>query len=140
MDAKRLLPAVGDAHVGELAARGMVGVFDDVARLLGAAGAQVDRVHRRSAGLFAPVAELVQADLVRLGGKPCQIQPLWAVRPDGILPVEAGDEVAAGIADDGDIQPADEVEHVAAKALLVGGRMAGLIDAFVDCAAHVFEE
>ena len=35
---------------------------------------------------------------------------------------------------------ADQVEHVAAEAVLVGGGVAGLVDAGVDAAAHVLDE
>ena len=57
--------AVGRAQVGQRRAGGVVGVLEQVERLLDAAGAEVDRHHRLDAGLPAPADELVEADLVR---------------------------------------------------------------------------
>ena len=61
-------------------------------------------------------------------------------RPDAVLPAVAGDEVAARVAHHRDAQLAGQREHVAAEAVLVGGRVAGLVDAGVDAAAHVLDE
>ena len=61
-------------------------------------------------------------------------------RPDAVLPVVGGDEVAARVAHDGHAELARQLEHVAAEAVLVGGRMAGLVDPAVDGAAHVLDE
>ena len=62
-------------------------------------------------------------------------------RADAVLPVVVGDEIAAGIADAAAaFEVRDELEHVAAEAVLVGGRVAGLVDAAVDGAAEMLEE
>ena len=60
--------------------------------------------------------------------------------PDAVLPAVAGDEVAAGVAHDGHAQLARQLEDVAAEAVLVGRRVAGLVDARVDAPAHVLDE
>ena len=84
----------------------------------------------------------MQAHLVGLGGEPGQIQAGGAALPgaDGILPVEAGNKVAAGVAHHRHAQTPDHVHHVPAEAVFVGGGMAGLIDAAVDGAAQVLNE
>ena len=61
-------------------------------------------------------------------------------RADAVLPIVAGDEVAAGIAHDRRAELLDEGEHVAAEALRVGGRMAGLVDAAIDATAEMLDE
>ena len=60
--------------------------------------------------------------------------------PDPVLPAVVGDEVAAGIAHDRGPELADQLGDVAAEAVLVGGRVVGLVDAGVDAAAHVLDE
>ena len=77
-----------------------------------------------------------------LDALPGQVQaagPLIS-RADAVLPAVAGDEVPAGIADDGDVQRAHEGEHVAAKAHVVRAGVAGLIDAGIDRAAEMLEK
>ena len=106
------------------------------------AGAHVDAGHHLGAGLARPVAEFVDADLVRLDRVPRAVEAHGALRAraDAVAPVVAGEEVAAGVAHERDAQLAHEVEHVAAEALLVRGRVAGLVEARVDGASEVFDE
>ena len=61
-------------------------------------------------------------------------------RTDAVFPSVRGDEVAAGILDDRGTKLLDEVEHVAAKPALVGGGMAGLVDAAVDPAPEMLNK
>ena len=142
LDAERLGAAVRLAQVAPVTAGRAVDVFDEVARLVEPARAEVDRQHHLSAGRLAPFSELVHADRVRFRGVPGQVEPGRALlaRADAVLPVVGRHEVAAGIADDRHVELAHEVDHVATHAVGVGGRMAGLVDAGVDGAAEVFEE
>jgi len=84
----------------------------------------------------------MQAEGVRLQGVPGAVEPAGAVFPgtDAVLPVVAGDEVAAGVADDGGTELLDELEHILAEAVLVGLGVTGLVDPGVDAAAHVLNE
>ena len=52
------------ALVGERGAAGMVAVLEEVARLIGAARAEIDAEHRFDVDFLAPVHELVGAELV----------------------------------------------------------------------------
>ena len=107
-----------------------------------ATGAEVHRQHRLDPGIPAPVDEFVGAELVGLGGDPGQVEPARPLlhRADAVLPVVAGDKIAAGIAHDGRRQLADQSQHVAAETTLVRGGMAGLEDAAIDAAAEMFDE
>lgn len=94
------------------------------------------------AGLLQEGDELGEAEPVGLRRAPGEVQAPGAVldRADRVLPPVAGDEVAAGIADGGDAEFADQVQDVGADALGVGRGMAGLEDAGVDAAAQVLDE
>jgi hypothetical protein len=130
-------PLVGDRGTGR-----EVRVLEQVERLELAPGAEVDRDHRLAAGLRVPVGELVHADLVRLGGVPGEVathRPLL-LRADAVLPAVAGDEVAARVADRRHAELADQLEHVLPEPLLVGRRVAGLVDAVVDAPPEVLHE
>ena len=91
---------------------------------------------------LAPLQEVVGADLVGLQAAPGEVQGGGAViaRADPVLPDVVGHEVAAGIAEQGDAELADQVGHVGAEARRVGLRVVGLVDAGVDAAAHVLHE
>ena len=142
LHAVRLGPAMLAAQVGERRAAGMVAVFDQMARRIGAARAEVDREHRLDAGGAAPVDELVGSEGVRLGRLPGQVQAARALLDgaDAVLPVVAGDEVAARVAHDGGRELAHQLEHVAAEAARVGGGVAGLVDPAIDAAAEMLDE
>src|SRR5690606_16049315 len=103
LDAERVRAAVGPAQVGVLRATGVVGVLQDVAGLLDAAGAEVDRHHRLGARRLRPAGELAETELVGLDRAPGPVEPArpLLLRADPVLPVVAGDEVAAGVAHDG---------------------------------------
>lgn len=135
---------MGGAAVGELGAAGVVGVLDEVHRLGDATGAEVERHHRLGLRSDLPQEghELAQAEAVGLGGPPGDVEPARPAldRADAVLPAVAGDEVASGVADRGDPQLADELQDVGAQTVLVGGRVAGLVDARVDAAPEVLDE
>ncbi len=137
-----LFGAVGATHFGEVRILRHVAVLDEIHRRLDAAGAEVHGHHRLDVGLLRPRHELVGADLVRLEAVPREIETLRALVdwPDAVLPAIAGDEIAAGVADRRNAHLTDEVDHVLTKAFLVGGLMAGLVDASVDGASEVFHE
>ena len=138
----RFRASVLGPEVRPVAAAGVVDVFDEGPRLVEAAGTEIDRQHHLGAGLFGPVGEFVNADLVRLRGAPGKIEPpravlLWA---DAILPIVGGHEVAARIAADRRVERAHQFEHVLAHALRVRLRMSGLVDARVDRPAKMLEK
>ena len=142
LHAMRLVPAVRAAQLRKRRAAGVVAVLDHVAGRIAAARAEIDRQHRLDVRGAAPVDELVGAELVGLGRHPGEVEP---ARPlgdgaDAVLPIVAGDEVAAGIAHDGRRELAHQLEHVLAEALGVGGRMAGLEDAAIHAAAEMLDE
>src|SRR5690606_40670565 len=59
---------------------------------------------------------------------------------DRVLPPEARDEVAAGVADGRRPELAHQIDHIQAEAVLVRGRVARLVDAVVDASAEVLDE
>ena len=137
-----LLDAVAAAEVAPGGAARVVAVFGEGARGIEVARAEVDREHHLDAGLLRPDRELVDADLVGLLRPPGEVEahrPL-VLRPDAVLPVVGGDEVAARIADRRDLQRLHQLQHVLAETVLVGLGMAGLVDPGVDRPAHVLDE
>ena len=79
---------------------------------------------------------------IGLRGEPGKVKALRAPgdRPYRILPVKSGDEVPAGIAHYGHLQPAHHLQHISAESLFIRHRMAGLIDAAVDGPAQMFDK
>lgn len=143
-DAEGVLVAVRDPPVGTVGPRGVVGVLLECQGLGDPAGAEVDGHHRL--GLRADLAHeadvLAEPEAVGLGGAPGEVEAAGPLL-DGahrVLPVVAGDEVAAGVADGRDTELADELQHVGAQAVGVGRRVAGFEDAGVDAAAEVLDE
>ena len=134
--------AVLDPQVRQLSAAGHIGVLENVERLLDAAGAEVEGVHELAAGLLEPAGELVDPHLVGLRRVPSQVEAGWPVLSgtDPVLPAEAGDEVAAWVADRRHPQLADQLEHVGAETIVVGERVAGLVDPVVDTATEMLDE
>ncbi len=134
--------AVGGAFVGDARAGRHVAVLEELRRLLGAGGAQVDRHHRFGPELVAPGHELVGAELVRLDRPPREVGPPGPpiAGSDTVAPVVVRHEVATRVADHRHAQWRERVDHVAPEALLVAQRAAGIEDPLVDRPAHVFEE
>src|SRR5690606_16615073 len=114
--------AVGDAQVRQGGAGRVVGVLEQVEGGQDAAGGHVDRQHQLRVGEFEPAGELVEADLVRLQRAPGEVAAYRALsaRADGVLPAEAGDEVAARVADGGTAEFPDEFDDVHAEPVVVG--------------------
>ena len=138
----RLLVAVRAAQVAPLRAAIEVAVLDVGDRHLRRAGAEVHAEQRLGPDRAAPVDELVGAELIRLQRIPRPLEhrrPL-RLRTDAVEPVVAGDEVAAGIADDRNAQLLHLARDVRAESLGVGQTRAGLVDARVDGAAEVLQE
>ena len=142
LDAERLGATVGLAQIAPIAARRAVDVFDEIARLIEPARAEVDGEHHFGSDLCAPGGEFVQADGVGFRGVPGEIEPRRPLlaRTDAVLPIVGGDEIAAGITHDGNLEIPHEFDDVAAHAVRVGGRMAGLVDAGVNRAPEMLEE
>ena len=140
LDSKRIAGTVSDAHVAEFAAAGVIGVFHDIAGILRPPGTQVDGVHELCIRLLGPVGKFMKAYRIRFRGEPGKIQPLGAVGSHAVLPVEAGDKVAAGIADYGDAEIAHLFQHVFAKALFIRHGVTGLVNPAVHCAAQMLNE
>ena len=141
-NAQRILSSVPDPHITELASALVVGVFHDVPRVFRSPGAQVDGIHDFAADLFRPVCKFMQAHLVAFRCEPGQVQALRPQLPrtDGILPVEAGDKVSAGIPDDRNADLADLFNHVFPESGFIRVRMTGFIDTAVDRAAKVLDK
>ena len=134
LDAERFGAAVRLAQVAPCAASWAVDVFDEVARVIEPARTEIDRQHHLRACGLAPFGELVHADLVGLGRVPREVEsgrPLLA-RADPVFPIVGRDEIAAGIANDRNLEFANEVDDVLAHPVGVGGFMIWLVDAGVD--------
>lgn len=142
LDIHRLLDAVGHALIRPSGAGRAVDVLELVERGFQPPGAHVDGKHDFGAGFLAPAVEVVDAHLVGFGAMPGQVAAHGAILAwaDAVFPVVVGYEIAAGVAHAGDAQLLDQVKHVLAEAVFVGGGMAGLVDAAVDAAAQMFYE
>jgi len=141
-DAVRLDRTVRDAPVGQFGSRAGVGVLQDVQCVEDSPGSEVDGVHELAVDLAQPGGELVEPDLVRLGGVPREVEAsrTGLSRPDPVLPAITGDEVAPGVADGRDAELPDELDDVPPESVGVGLRMARFVDAVVDAPAEVFHE
>jgi len=141
-DAVWLFGAVSAALVGECGSAGEVAVFDELLRLGRAAGAEVHGHHRGGVGFATPFHEFVGSEEVRFERFPREVEPGGALfaRADAVFPVVPRDEVAAGIARERHIEFADELDHIPAEAVLIGGGVSGLVDSLVDGAAEVLHK
>ena len=142
LDAIRLISAVFPAQVTQGRPTGMVAVLDQIACFGEPTGAEVDHHHRLTAYLPCPAHELIEAELVGIGGPPRQVQAGGALLlgPDGVLPVEVGDVVAAGEADHRHIELTHQRDDIAPHPLLIGARMSRLIDPSVHGASELLQE
>ena len=140
LDIQRLLCAVCDAHVAELASAGMIGILHDIPGIFGSPGTQIDGVHDFRIRFFCPVGKFMQADRIRFSREPRKVQPAGTIRSHTVLPVETRDKIAAGIAHDRNAELSHHIQHIPPKALLISHRVAGLIDAAVHGTAEVLNK
>ncbi|WP_227497178.1 hypothetical protein [Planctomonas psychrotolerans] len=142
LDVEGVLRTVLTAEVGEVGAARVVGVLHQFPCGIDAAGAEVDGLHDLDVRELRPRHELVQTEGIGLEGVPGPVESAGAVldRAHAVLPVVAGHEVPAGVPHDGGAQFLGQVEHVLAESLVRCRGVAGLEDAGVDAAAHVFDE
>ena len=84
----------------------------------------------------------METDLVGLGGEPGEVEAFRTLchRADAVLPVEARDEVPAGIAHQRNTELFHGLHHIGAEAELIRQRVTGFIDAAVDRAAQVLDK
>ena len=138
----RLREAMRLAQLHRLRGLRPVAVFQPVARLTQVAVAAVDHEEGLRFQQAAEADELVSAEVVALQRMPGEVEArrTFVAGADAVAPAVAGDEVAAGIADDGHALAPQRVEHVEAQALVIGLRRAGVVNAAVDAAVHVLGE
>jgi len=141
-DVERIRVAVLLAQIRKEGAAGVVGVLHEFTGRVHAAGTQIDGFHDLHPGLPGPVHKLVQTEGIGFQGVPGTVQ---AARPgfdraNSILPVVAGDKISARVADHCGTELLDEFHHVPTESVFVRLGVAGLVDAGVDAAAHVFHE
>ncbi len=112
----------------------MVCIFGNINSVIDIAGAEVDGIQRLGADALGPLQIFVMADIVRnvLMPRQIQVRPALGYRPNGILPVPAGNKVAAGKPDCRDWSLSERVYIIAAKALVIRGGMFGIIHRPID--------
>jgi hypothetical protein len=112
------------AEVGVARSDGSVAVFDPVCGFLDRAGAGVDADEVLRADEVAEGHILIGAHLVRFlpAARKVQRDRALVLRPDCILPVVTGNEVAAGPADGRDLQVLDLLDVVLPETVFVGQR------------------
>ncbi|MGI3197975.1 hypothetical protein ACRJ4W_03440 [Streptomyces sp. GLT-R25] len=144
LDAERVLVAVRDPLLGQGGPGRVVGVLLELQGLRHSPGPEVDRHHRLGlrADLLQEADVLGEPEAVGLRRPPGEVEPPGPLlgRADRVLPLVAGDEVAAGVADGGDAEFTDELQHIGPQPRLVGRGVARLEDAGVDATAEVFHE
>ena len=84
----------------------------------------------------------MEAHLVGFQGAPGPVQPPGPLvaGADAVLPAEARDKVAARIAHHGNVQRANQLDHVPAEAQGVGGGVVRAVDAVVDGPAQMLDK
>ena len=138
----RLGVAVGDAAVAPGRAPGVVAVLDQVPGSLQPAGAHVDDHERRgSARRHQSQKSSTPTWLVSVTRQArSRTRRTLLPRSDAVLPLVAGDEAAAGVADERDAQLAHLRQQIAAEPEVVGGGVVRLVDSAVDAAADVLDQ
>ncbi len=142
LDAERLGASMRLAQIAPRAAGRAVDVFDEVARMIEPARTEIDGQHHLRACGLAPFRKLVHADLVGLGRMPREVEscrPLlaWA---NPVFPIVGRDEIAAGIANDRDLEFANEFDDVLAHPVGVGAFMIRLVDPGIDRPPQMLEK
>lgn len=140
LDIVRLRAAIRAAQVRETRVPRAVAVLDPIQRLVERVSAKIEAKAGRRVGVLAPAQKLVCPKLVRFVPLPGEPGPRLALlaRTDRIFPVVWGAEVAAWVADHGDLEDLEGVNDILAEAVGVGESVAGVGDAAVDAAADVF--
>ena len=84
----------------------------------------------------------VAPDLVGFGRVPCEIEPHRPVflRADAVFPIIGRYEIAAGIAADRRVQFADEINDIAAHAVVVRRRVTGFVYTRVNGTAEMLQK
>jgi hypothetical protein len=120
----------------------VVDVFEEITGFIEAARTEIYGQHHLSADAVAPVGEFMNADLVAIGRMPGEIKPRRAIllRANAVLPVIRRDEIAAGIADDRNLQLLDQFDDILAHAVFIGGGMIRFVDAGIDGAPQMLEK
>ena len=133
---------VGGAHVGMPRPCLAIAVFHPVAGLFRRARAEVHRQHRLPIELAAKLDELVGAEGVGFDGLPGKLPSAGArlLGAHAVLPVIAGGEVAARIANDGEAKLPQRLDDVGAHPVGIGVNAAGVVHALVNGATQVLEK
>ncbi|MNE39708.1 hypothetical protein D3C80_1336740 [compost metagenome] len=120
----------------------MVAVLHQIPGCVDAACAQVYRHHYFGADQLRPFGEFIGANLIGFRNPPGQFKRAltFFLGSDTVFPVIAGDEVAARIADNRNVQRTDSLQGVSAEAVLIGSRMSGFINTAVHSPAKMFNE
>ena len=141
-DIEGILLPVCNTHVREFAPSEVVGILHHITRLLGPSRAEVDGIHYLGPCPVGPAGKFMEAHLVGFGSKPGEVQTPGAAlnRAYAVFPVEAGDEIPARVADDGNAELLYGFDDVSAETQLVGQWMARLVDAAIDSTAQMFDK
>ena len=121
---------------------GGVAVLHPLLRLGPGAGAEIRADVRLGAEHLGVIQELVRAEAIAFDGAPRHFEarrPLVA-RADAVPPVVIGREIAAGPAQQRNIQLLGRVQDIPAKAVGVGEGRFLLEDAAIDAAPQVLDE
>jgi hypothetical protein len=142
LDAERFGAAMRLAQVAPSAASGAVDVFDEIARVIESARTEIDRQHHLSVRGLAPLGELMHANLIGLGRVPREVEsrrPILA-RANPVFPIVGRDEIAPGIANDRNLEFANEVNDVLAHPVGVRAFVIRLVDPGIDRPPQVLDK
>ena len=142
LDLPGIAAAVLAAQAGHGGVFGGIAVLDPLLGFGPGAGAEVGADVGLGAEHLDVVEELVGAEAVAFDGAPGHFEARRALvaRADAVAPVVVGGEVAAGPAQQGDVELADGFEDVLAEAVGIGEGRLLFEDAAVDAAAEVLDE
>ena len=103
---------------------------------------QIHRHHHIRACPAAPFAEFIRAHLVVFHSKPGQLRTLrpLLLRPDTVLPIVSGYEIAAGITHNRYLQLSGQVNHIPAEPHIICQRMTGIVNPSVYRPADMLDE
>ena len=141
-DAVGLGSAVRNPEVAVQSAGGVVAVFQQVAGVVNTPGAQIHGHHHLDADFPAPTGKFLHTYLIGFQGAPGPVQPYGTLifGPNPVFPPVTGYEVAAGIANQGDVQGADQIQKILPEACSVGAGMLRTINAIVNRSAQMLNK